>query len=238
MREQVWRNSGRPNRDTTKNQYEISNDDIDEYLDEAFEEIYKRVPKKVLRYITTVADQQTYDVPVTVKNILEEIWESYVGLKVSFDSELDFFDSDAFEAEGLSLYHNPNLFDIFMGNVKSLGRMDPVGLELDSFASTMLVYPCPTMAGDKIYYVAGEEWEWTTSGTDKTFTDNRFKAALRLWAEFQVISMLAERRSNAAGVPRSGGTLDYGAAFSLKTTADRKLEQFEEQCFYLGKELF
>ena len=231
LRDAVWQRCGRPVRDESAQNVEVTNEEIEQFLDEALERITDWVPNKTVRYITTVADQQTYSVPSSVLNILDVYRDSAGVFYTKFDDDI-WLAASPLELQGISIYLNPALYDIVMGQVVALERMNAVDFDFDPTASEVTLMPQPSSSGDRVYYLAAEAWEWTDSGT---FPLTQFRRAIMLWAEYQVLAQLEQRRSKLSGQPRAGGTIGYQAGFVLESASEKRRIQFEAEALRLSK---
>jgi len=231
--EELWANLGRPNRDTTKNSYEITTAQMGSYLDNALLELYRFIPVRTLRFITTVKDQATYSVPATVRTLLEVYWPRTGFFATTFADQIYYYrlpglgESDIW---GLSVFNNPSLFNVATAKLKQMDRLTPVTMVLELPTNQVRLSPAPSSGGDQAWFMAGEQWDWTSIAEM-----DEFKRAIMLWGEHESLDSIESRRNKLSGIPRSGGTIDYGGALALKQTSEKKLEEFKKECLLLSK---
>lgn len=153
--------------------------------------------------MTTTDDTPYYTVETDVTQIFEVYW---------FGSGTVL--SDIF-GDGFDVLFGFPLFDIESGNYKRAldwlvreqmrARFD---WEFNPHEGRIYLIPEPETTGVGVYYVGAKDWTW------ETVPAGREDVVVR-WATAQCLKMLGRARAKLSGVPRSGGTIDYGSLDSF-----------------------
>lgn len=224
--EELWARLGKPRRTGEGGAVEIDNTDMGNALEEALADVSSKIPKKSLVYITTVADQQEYDPPTGVIGVIEALDED-VGepTAVSFDSDIPCAVKDTYG--GMSIYDNPSLADIRTMKEKSLANAYQQEIDYKD-EGKIWISPAPEEAGDKIYFIGKILWTWADVPV-------RFKKAILIYGRIISLQILEERRNRLSGVPRSGGSIDYGAGVPLQKASSEAHLDYDREIDYQSK---
>lgn len=212
---------------------EITDNQIDAIFSaEALDWLNDRRPKVGLTYLTTVANQQDYDVkPANALRVTEVWWQSQ-GADV-FSPDLSYIPSsmemtNAFA--GFNVFDNPAIATEFY---KKMSEYDHsfAGKGWETEEEKIRLEPVPANTGDKVYF----EYSYPRLSAI-TACPNHYKLGVRLYVAACVMQVLAIRRGNVTGGKEfSSGGGEKELEFHKKFLADAEAQvPYLDRAFYRG----
>lgn len=199
------------------NTAELADTDIDEEGSWILRKIADRVTVKVLRNVTSVANQREYDVhanTVRVSNVYS--WTEIESDLLDIENKNIIVD----EAESSEYYNFPSVWMITMMRKKrGLPRFK---WHFNPIIRKLQIDPYPEVAGEDYYYESVEKINWTLANVP---TD--FEETVVLGTTWRCLQQIMLVRTRLGGVQRSGGMVDYPAE-RLKSLVDQYRDDFYE----------
>jgi hypothetical protein len=180
------------------------------------QKISAALPKKVPRYITSVANQREYDVNLATIRVQALISNE----EVSADDQMKLGSYLINETQANEDYNFPSLWVIKM--MRRRRALPNLRFDFNPIERKLKIDPVPEEDGQRYWYISIESAGWTVSATPTEFEELLITGTV--WKCLQIVFL---RRSTEGGIMRDGGRVDYPASF-LKGYADSAKEEFFE----------
>lgn len=191
-------------------------------------EIAEFIPVKVLRSITSVANQREYAVHANTRRI-QTVFPWGTIAENPDRALIDFGGGDPVTAEsGRSEYYNfPSLWMI--EQMRRVRNLPKIKFEFHPVTRKLQLDPYPTVAGDLYWYYSIESADWTLANVPTEFAE-----LLVLGTSIRILDVLALRRSQLGGIQRQGGFVEFPMD-RLKTFSDDWKKEYKAQLFLKAK---
>lgn len=174
------------------------------------------LPKKVPRYITSVANQREYDVNITTIRVQALLSDE----EVSADDRMKLGSYLINETQANEDYLFPSLWVIKMMRRK---RARPnIRFDFNPVERKLKIDPVPEEAGTRYWYISIEAAGWTVAAVPAEFEELLITGTV--WKCLQIVFL---RRSTEGGILRDGGRVDYPASM-MKGYVDSMKDDFFE----------
>lgn len=196
--------------------HQIEDTDITREGDYILKIIAERVSEKVMRTITSVANQRGYSVHANTRRVQKVFkWEG-------IDPQLLQLGSPEVAAVDRNEYYNfPSLWQI--EQILKRKGLPKVKFEWNPAKRTLYIDPAPRIDDETYYYVSIEYANWALSSLPTEFEDILITGTA--WRALEIAFLY---RSSLGGVQREGGFIDYPAD-RMKPFIDGKRDEFYEQ---------
>lgn len=197
----------------TDNTVDIEPADILREADYILREIGTFLPEKVLRFITSVAQEPLYDVHDNTMRVQKVYrWDT-------IDEDLMKLGSISTDEADASEYYNfPSLWTI--RQLRRLRNLPRVKHEWHPIGRKLKIKPTPDSTGLKYWYISIEKSEWTLANLPLDF-----EMLFVTGVAWKCLEIVALRRSDLGGVIREGGFVTYPST-ELKKFVDSKRDSF------------
>jgi hypothetical protein len=195
----------------------------DDAVKSAIREYSKHKPIEVLDYLTTIKDEQAYD--LSTKSRIIRVKEVYYSTGSEYFPEEVWSDFSMYgRLEGLSLFENPSLWTQYMQRLEQFKAMFNGDFSFEQSTKILRLIPAPSEMGEKVYYI------WTQRHTAETIPEDDIDLVL-LWAKGEAKEMMASKKGNEVqSVSGYGESVTFGATSdSLMKEAQNFKERFEKK---------
>lgn len=177
----------------------LGDDDIDAEGVEILKIIAERLTERVIREITSVANQREYSVNAATIRVQKVFrWDG-------IDPDLLQLGSPEVPAVDRNVYYNfPSLWTIEQ-MLKRRG-LPPLKFEFNPVERKLKIDPMPREADLTYYYISVEKTDWTMAKVP-----DDFEGLLITGTSWKCLEILALERTTLGGIPREGGRVDYPA---------------------------
>jgi len=211
VRGRVRQEAGNPKTD------EVSDDDIDKWIDEGLDFLGRYVPAWTTSSITTVKDQQEYSVESDCLDIVFCDWAGTTLLSDVFGDEFDVI-------TGKSIYDvELDQYKMIVEAMTKRQITDRYEWEFNPFDNKLWLIPPPSASGDKVYYVYLVPWSLSTIPT-------RYEKYVVKYAVIQAVKQKARRGRRESAIAHRGDLVPW-------TQADPSLQDARTAQAELEREL-
>jgi hypothetical protein len=193
---------------------ELADSVIEEFIYDCLEEIDNYVPAWKFFSITSVKDQQEYDIDSTVLNVVFCDWSGAYNLSDVFDADFNLADIQLYDVE--TEYYK-QVRDYVARESMTAGY----GWIFREFDRKLLLLPPPYSGGSKIWYIGQQHWSLE-------YLPERYEKFMTWYGTSETLKAVARKRRRMSAVSHTGNTMAWSEADPTLGDAQTLMDRFLE----------
>jgi len=199
LRDAIRRFCGNPLGDGGEVDAEVTDDDIDRFIGWAVRDIVRSLAGKKVKidYFTTVADQQAYDIPDGVGEIIDVHWVgAETAVNTRFSADIPYYVWPEYPLAESPGHRSLGVISEIQN--KEIAVLSSLAYSWDIRDGKIYLDPTPSSSGEKVYY------EYVEDTKDLSELDDTYERAIMLRAAYYVFGQMIAARDNKAQVGTTG----------------------------------